>query len=144
MSNEEFSDFVKDRSLFLSSIAKSRYRKDPNGNVTTDGLRLVSAMCRGSGHFGDQEWIDTLYTLTKSGKLDSVLKGKTSRKDRILSTQRLKAQNKLKYAINDLVVLKENGKHGQVVDYEPESKTYLVVFNPFEFEKCKDSDLLSS
>ena len=53
----------------------------------------------------------------------------------------LRRKGEIAFNIGDHIMLKENGKHGTVVDYLPEDKQFLVMLNPYQLMSYEKKEL---
>lgn len=141
LSNYEFSELVKEQSPKLKAIAKSRVQENPKGFLhLSDVDTLITALTYSADKKG-AAWLKNLKSLAKSGRLQKTRTGLSALEDHLLKVSNLHRKGEIAFDIGDHIMLKENGKHGTVVDYVPEDKQFLVMLNPYQLVSYEKKDL---
>lgn len=132
LSNEEFQYLVKDKHPRLRMLAKTRVDKNPTGEFTIDDLDRSIQFCMYAGDKESTSWLKSLKVHAENGDLDRMRNNPDAYESHRLHIYSLVKNGTVKFDLYDSVVLKDNGKRGKIVDFDPESKQYVVLFNPFE------------
>lgn len=141
LSNEELQFLVKDKHPRLRMLAKARADKDPKGEFTTKDLDRAIQFCMYAGDKDSTSWLKSLKVHAENGDLDRMRNEPDAYESHKLHISSLVKNGAIKFDLYDSVILKDNGKRGKVVDFNPESKQYVVLFNPFEV-KIYDQNVL--
>ena len=142
LSNVEFERLTTKQSYRLQAIAKRRADRDPEGCLQLDEIPEYIQACTYSGDHKSASWLKSLVTITKNGQIDRIRHGAETFKDHQKYINTLKANGSIKFDLNDSVQCKDSGRYGQVVDYMPETKEYVVILDPFQVKMYKESDML--
>jgi hypothetical protein len=142
LSNREFERLTTRQSYRLQAIAKRRAEKDPEGHLTLEEIPEYIQACTYSGDHKSATWLKSLVTLTKNGQLGRIRQGAETFEDQQSYIRNLKANGSIKFGPNDAVQCKESGRFGQVVDYLPDQKEYVVILDPFQVKTYKESEIL--
>lgn len=143
MSNSDFAKLAESRSGWLKSAAGIKYRKDPDGGVSREDLVHLAKQCRAYNKFADDKWLKSLIAMNDQGILDQIKQG-VGVFNHVASVKLLHAQKKIPFAINEMVLVKESGRRGIVVDYLTDAGEYVIALDPFEIRQLKSSDLMSA
>jgi hypothetical protein len=144
LTNEAFSVLTDKSGPRLRAWAKARHERDPHGDLTAQALQQVMSECKYSAAETDVRFLKNLQLWHRTGRLARLLQGQYTFEDRVAEITTLKAQKKIPFGIHELVIDKNTGKLGSVIDYNVEKDEYVVVLNPFQMHTCKPSDLLKS
>ena len=141
LSNSEFEILAEKQSNVLKSMAKSRARNDPQGFLTDDDVTTYMTACMHAGDHSSVNWLKNLRYIAKSGLLTRLRKGGSLWENHVIQVNAMHRNGEVKFKIGDAVMVKESGKQGQVVDYLPEEKEFIVVLDPFQVKSLKPGDL---
>ena len=141
LSNIEFESLAANQSYRLRTVAKRRAEQNPQGHVQTEDLSDYIKTCTYSGDHKSARWLKSLATLAHNGQLERIRRRNETHQDRQAYIRALQANGSLKFKLNDQVMCKECGRYGQVVDYLPETKEYIVILDPFQVKQVKESEL---
>jgi hypothetical protein len=141
LSNLEFERLTAGQSYRLQAVAKRRAALKPQGHLQLEELPEYIKTCTYSGDHKSAAWLKSLVVLAKNGQLSRIRKSTETYADKQKYNAALHAQGAIKFKLNDAVMCKDCGKYGQVVDYLPESKEYIVVLDPFQIRTVKESEL---
>lgn len=144
LSNSELETLVSDLSPKLKAIVSVRAKQDPNGSVSDKDLDAYIHACRCLADKKAVMCLKNLKALAKSGKLQEILSGKDKYTAHLMKWAKLIKCGEAKFMLNDRVCVKETGKFGQVVDYIPDQKVYIVVLDPFQVKEFKSNELKSA
>lgn len=142
LSNAEFERLTTKQSYRLQAIAKRRAEKDPEGFLSIKEIPEYIQACTYSGDHKSATWLKSLVTLAQNGQLGRIRQGAESFEEHQVFVRNLKANGSIKFDLNDSVQCKESGRYGQVVDYIPDTKEYVVILDPFQVKTYKESDIL--
>ena len=143
LSNVEFEKLVSEQSPRLKMVAKNRCKLNPKGFIKLSDLDAVIHVCQYTGDKGSVRWLKSLKSLAQSGKL-----AKIKSKDGLHAWERhaihvaeLHKKGEIAFDLFDHIMLKEDGRRGTVVDYQPDTKEFVVALNPFELRSYPKKDL---
>jgi len=141
VSNSEFEALTSKCAPRLRAMAKSRNRNDPAGQLTASDLDAYMEACMYAGDHKSVQWLKNLKHLSKSGMLRQLRQGKSNWNNHALHIEALHRKGEIKFKLGDAVMVKETGKQGQIIDYFPDEKEFLVVLDPFQIKTIKPGDL---
>ena len=141
LSNVEFEELVKDQSPRLKYMAKVRRESDPYGSLTTTGLDEIIKACLYSGDKKTANWLKSLRVIGTNGNLKKLRYGTSDYEKHKISMHKKVSEGTLPFDLGDQIINKETGKRGTVVDYNPTTKNYIVVFNPFQVQELPTDEL---
>lgn len=144
VTNSEFAELTakaKKTPNRVKSMAKARFEHDPKGDLLEGDLDKFIALCACSGDKESVRWLKSVKVFSTNGMIKRIKTGQTTWNDHVLDVHRRSAQKEIPFDLNDTVVLKDSGRRGIVCDYCPDSKEYVVVFNPFQVAHYKTEDL---
>ncbi len=142
LSNAEFARLTTNQPQRLRTIAKRRAEQNPTGHLTLAEVDEYIKACTYSGDRHSANWLKSLVALAKNGKLSRMRSGAETYEDRQNYICALYNKKAIKYKLNDSVQCKDCGRYGQVVDYLPDTKEYIVVLDPFQVKVVKESELV--
>lgn len=140
LSNVEFEKVVTDQSSRLKMIAKQRCDKDPTGFLTFDDIGQYITACTYSGDKKSAQWLKSLVVIAKNGKLSRMRTNSTTWEDHVEEVHRMSATGNI-LDIGQHVRCKESGRYGSIADYNPDSKEYIVILDPFQVMVYKNNQL---
>jgi hypothetical protein len=141
LTNVEFEQLVSDQSKRLRSIAKARCDRNPQGHVTLQDIDSIRSACQASGDMTSVKWLGSLRTVATNGQLKKLRSGSETWEEHEIYVHHLYAQKKIPFDLNQAVMLKDTGKRGKVVDYNPTTGDFIVVLNPFQVRNYPAKDL---
>jgi len=141
LSNAELEVLVDGVSQKLKALISVRAKNDPSGKVTEKDIDAYTHACACLADKKAVTYLKNLKILAKSGKLQKIMSGKDKYYLHLLRWSNLVKKGEVKFMLNDKVCVKETGKFGQVVDYIPESKVYVVVLDPFQVKEFKSNEI---
>jgi hypothetical protein len=144
ITNEEFLFLVEGRSPRLKQIAKVRHENDLTGSLTEKDVDAISFSCYSSGCTDDVEWLKSLKIFSRNGTIDRIKTGNTTWNEHVAEVHVMKGQQKIPYAIKEMVIVKDSGKKGMVADYNVEKGEYIILLTPFQVVCLKPDQLLTS
>jgi phosphoenolpyruvate synthase/pyruvate phosphate dikinase len=142
LSNEEFVKLTERKNARLRSMAKARYQVDPGGVLDSKAIDEMISISASIADHDSNRFLKNLKELATSGELSRIRAGKTNWQDHVREVRQLVASGEIPFGINDHIIVKENGKRGQVVDFNPDTNEYVVVINPFEVLQLKKSEII--
>lgn len=141
VSNKEFEVLTSKCAPRLKAMAKSRSKTDPTGYLEASDLDAYMEACSYSGDHKSVQWLKNLKHMAKSGLLRQLRQGSDNWNNHALYVNALHKKGEIKFKLGDAVMCKESGKQGQVIDYLPDEKEFLVVLDPFQIKTYKAGDL---
>lgn len=141
LSNVEFNKLVENQSLRLRTIAKRRMDDDPNGLIKVSDLDPIIKVCSYSGDKKAVRWLKSLKSVATSGELTRIRRNPDAWQDHVLHVATLHRNGEIAFDLFDHIMLKDTGKRGTVVDYNPDSKEFIVALNPFEVKSFPKKEL---
>lgn len=141
LSNSEFEILAEKQSNVLKSMAKSRAKNDPQGFLNDDDVTAYMTACMHAGDHSSVKWLKNLRYIAKSGLLSRLRKGGSLWENHVIQINAMFKRGEVKFNIGDAVSVKETGKQGQVVDYLPEDKEFIVVLDPFQVKNFSAGDI---
>lgn len=141
LSNAEFEKLTENQSLRLKTIARKRMEDDPKGLVKLSDLDPIIKICSYSGDKKAVRWLKSLKSVATSGELTKVRRNPDSWRDHTLHIAKLRKEGEIAFDLFDHIMLKDTGKRGTVVDYNPDSKEFIVALNPFEIQSFPKKEL---
>jgi hypothetical protein len=141
LSNVEFERLTAKQAYRLQAISKRRAERDPEGSLMIDEIPEYIKACTYSGDHKSATWLKSLVALAQSGKIDRMRQGAETFEEHQSYVRTLRANGSIKFDLNDSVQCKESGRYGQVVDYLPETKEYVVILDPFQVKTYKESQI---
>lgn len=141
LSNRELESLVSELSPKLKALVSIRAKQDPTGKVSEHDIDTYIHACMCLSDKKAVTYLKNLKALAKSGALKNIMAGKDKFAVHLLRWSNLVKRGEAKFMLNDRVCVKETGKFGQVVDYIPEEKTYIVVLDPFQVKEFKATEI---
>ncbi len=141
LSNLEFERLTAGQSYRLQAVAKRRAALQPQGHLQLEELPEYIKTFTYSGDHKSAAWLKSLVVLANNGQLSRIRRSAETYEDRQKFNASLHTQGAIKFNLNDAVMCIDCGRYGQVVDYLPESKEYVVVLDPFQVRTVKESEL---
>jgi hypothetical protein len=143
LSNVEFEKLVSEQSPRLKMFARERCKLHPKGFLKLSDLDAVISVCQYTGDKGSVRWLKSLKSMAQSGKLNKIKNGNgaTAWQRHALHVAELYKKGEIAFDLFDHIMLKEDGRRGTVVDYQPESKEFVVALNPFELRSYPKKEL---
>jgi len=142
LSNAEFKKLTEGQPYRLQTMATRRLERDPQGHLMLNDIPEYVKVCTYSGDHKSANWLKSLMTVASNGQLNRIRQGTETFEDHREYVKKLCANGSIKFGLNDHVQCKESGRYGQVVDYLPKTKEYIVVLDPFQVKTYKEGDLL--
>jgi len=140
LSNVEFEKLVTDQSPRLRTIAKQRCDQAPTGVLTRADIDQYIQACTYSGDKKAAQWLKSLIVVSKNGKLARLRSNEATWEDHVEEVHRLSAAKEA-LDIGQHVRCKESGRYGSIADYNPDSKEYIVVLDPFQIMVYKSNQI---
>jgi hypothetical protein len=140
LSNVEFEKLAAGQSARLKAIAKARCDQESAGFLTAADTQVYIKACMASGDKKAAQWLKSLIVIAKNGKLDRIRKGATTWEDHVEEVHALSAANEA-LDIGQHVRCKETGRYGSVVDYNVDSKEYIIILDPFQVKTYKSNQI---
>jgi hypothetical protein len=144
LSNLEFEKLTEDQSPRLKMLAKKRCEANPKGFLQSEELSKLIQLFMYSGDHTAASWLQNLQTLSSNGELTKVRQGSNKWEIHALDIKRRVKAKELPLDLFDHVMIKDSGKRGTVVDYLPETETYLVALDPFQLVEYSKEDILKT
>ena len=141
LSNVEFEILAKSETPRLRALSRSRCDADPKGFLHTADLNAYVQAMMYSGDKQATTWLKNLQMLAKNGDIRRARVGDNKFELHVAKLNTLYRNGEMAFKLGDSVMVKENGKYGQVIDYFPEDKEFLVVLDPFQIKQMKAKDL---
>lgn len=141
LSNVEFEKLTKEQSPRLRALSKARCDRNPTGFLMLADLDTVIQVCKYSGDQKATQWLKSLKLLAENGELEKVRTQPDSWTAHVYHVAALYKKGEIAFDLFDHIMLKETGKRGTVVDYNPDSKEFLVVLDPFQLQSFPKGDL---
>jgi hypothetical protein len=141
LSNVEFENLVSEKHPRLRAIAKQRCNAHPEGRLESEDVHKYISICQHSGDQSAVRWLKNLLTLSKSGKIARMRTGRITWNDKVDLIHTLKASGEIPFDVFDSVIVKETGKRAKVVDYNPDTKMFTVVLDPFQVTTMEKDEL---
>jgi len=141
LSNVEFAKLVEGQSPMLRAIANKRCDSSPNGSVTLDEIKRMISTCAYCGDAQGNRYLKSLASLAQSGQLQDLRSGRESFDTHRVHIGSLVKKGEVPFDIFDSVVLKESGQRGTIVDYNADTKEYLVSLDPFHLRVYPKGEL---
>lgn len=141
ISNVEFEKLVEGQPAKLRALARHRAETDPQGFLTVAELDTYINTFKYTGDAKSVQWLKNLDVLHRNGKLRRIRAGAETFQDHMEYVHRLHAAGQIPLDVGDSVQCKESGRYGSIVDYNPDSKEYIVVMSPFEVKNYKKSEI---
>lgn len=141
ISNVEFEKLVEGQPAKLRALARRRLENDSQGFLTTAEVATYIDTFKYTGDSKSVQWLKNLAVLHRSGKLRRIRAGAETYTDHAEQVHLLHAAGQIPFDMGDSVQCKESGRYGSIVDYNPDTKEYVVVLSPFEMKNYKKSDI---
>ena len=141
LSSVEFEILAKKVTPKLTALSRAKCDKDPQGFVTLADVDAYIRACSYSGDAKASNWLKNLKLFATNGTLGRIRKGSNTWENHVLEVEVLHRRGEIKFNLGDSVMVKESGKYGQVIDYLPDEKEYVVVLDPFQMATLKPGDL---
>jgi len=144
LSNVDFEKLVEVyfKSNKVKYMAKVRRENDPTGDLDLKSLDNIIEACMYAGDKSPVKDLKNLRLLATSGKLEQVCNNDLSQYAlHKIEVHGLYKKGEIAFDISDSIMIKENGKRGTVIDYNPNTKMFIVALSPFEVVEFEKKDL---
>lgn len=141
LTNSEFAEITKNQTPRLRATANARATRNPEGQFTMQDLDKTIQMCMYSGDKKATTWLKSLKVFAKGGYIRRIKQGLSTYDDHVLDVHQKYAAGELPFNLFDNIMLKDTGKRGTVVDYNPTTKEYIVALDPFQIKSYPKGDL---
>ncbi|MFA5132745.1 MAG: hypothetical protein WC444_05490 [Candidatus Paceibacterota bacterium] len=144
LSNYEFAVVASKQSPWMAAKAKKRLVSAVKGFVSRSDLNVILAECVACNKPEDAKWIRAVMSAYDSGKLSNLRQDKGDWVTHLAHVRVLSDSKKIPFGLREMVMVKDTGMVGQVMDYLVDKDEYVVVLNPFEIKQLPASALLKS
>lgn len=124
--------------------ARNRQELDPVGQITLRDLEQFQARAKMQGLHKAAATFDHLRQLAERGELRKILAGEQTLAVRKALLGKLRKFGAAAFNLMDKVIDRQTGRAGQIVDYFPDSKNFLVAWSHWEVSEKPAGELMKT